>query len=278
VFDKLAGYMHWWMLPMLAVFLAAWLIGCPYMLRSALHRKLQRRRPPQFGQCLVQVMVSGACGALAGLVVFYLIFVIGARLEVRLWILGAIVAAMIVPVVTVVLLMAMLEMPLGDTVEVSLRPLGALMILGLVLALGAGIPARLIRQRDIRRAEAVGNLVRIYQAIVGSYERVLGRPPTDLRQLVEKNYLDAKYLISPNFPDRQVGFFYYPTPTVGGDERQSQKLFACEFLPPGSKGGRAVIFVDGRAEWVPGRQFERLLALRENEQFAQALRHAEQGR
>ncbi len=275
MFEKLGNYTHWWMLPMLGVFLGAWLIGGGYLLRASLHKKLAQRRPPRVGQCVLHMFLGGTAAALAGLVVAYLIYVIGSRADTMLVLPAGLTALLIMPLVAYLVLFGLLNLSARQSLSVALLPVGGLILLTVVLGAAAGIPAIIIRQRERDQNLALRNLQLIHRAAVGSYERNFGKPPRDLSELVERNYFDAKVLQSPGLPGRQVGFFYLSTPARGKDDPNSRRIFACDMQGSYGGRGRGVVLVSGEPMWLKEKAFQALLGEPDNEQFAEALRAAE---
>ncbi len=275
MFEKLGHYTHWWMLPMLGLFLAAWLIGGGYLLRASLHKKLAQRRPPRVGQCVLHMFLAGTAAGLAGLVVAYLLYVIGSRADTRLLLPAGLAALLVMPLVAYLMLFGLLNLSARQSLSVALPPVGGLILLTLVLGAAAGIPAIIIRHRERDQNLALRNLLLIHRAAVGSYEPSFGKPPRDLSELVERNYFDAKVLQSPGLPGRQVGFFYLPTPARGKDDPNSRRIFACDMLGSHGGRGRAVVLVSGQPMWLKEKAFQALLDEPDNEQFAEALRAAE---
>jgi len=275
VFESLANYMHWWMLPLLFVFLLGWLLGCGQLLRFSLQRRLEERHPRSLAVCVFHVLLAGGFAAVSGLVVTYLVYQLGARADAKLVLPAATAGFVVMPIVAYLILLAMLNLSARQTLAAAVPPLGGLVALTVVLGLGAGIPARILRTREVRQQRSVGQLLRIYGAITGQFETSFGRAPEDLRELVEKNILDAKHLQSPGLPDAEIGFFYLSTPTVRDEDAQSKRLFACERRGSHDGRGRAVVYTDGDAEWVTEGRFQQLLKRPENKEFAEALRALE---
>ena len=117
-------------------------------------------------------------------------------------------------------------------------------------------------------------LARIYEAsrLYASWN--LNRPASNLQVLVDAGYIKEKDLASPLRPDEGVGYFYYPR-RVPMPEGESPQMLACDLRRNYEGRGCNVIFNNGEFRWMTEEEFQRNLTVRQNADFAEAIRALE---
>ncbi|NLF31417.1 MAG: hypothetical protein GX591_11105 [Planctomycetes bacterium] len=123
----------------------------------------------------------------------------------------------------------------------------------------------------LTRLKGIGNAIEMYRMDNADAW------PNDLHALVAAAHLDARTLECPR--DRTPGgpdYFY--TPPAGAPNETSPSfettILACDYRR-NHRGSRSVLFADNHVERVDESDFQSLLALPENADFAAALRAAE---
>ena len=262
-----------WQLPLFAVFLFGWLLGGGYLLHRSLRRALPRRGAT-LGRCVLASLLAGAAVLIAAGGVFLLFRTIGERAEVDLKRVGAALAIVAGIPMWFLVLHAMFPLPMARILGLGWPAVGGVLVLGLAVGAGAILPARTLVLRERRKAESVIRLQMIHDLIYVNFERPEAEAPESLQKLVERRILSPSELRSPCNPGREIGYFYTPSRSLPRSERTYQ-LRACEFSHYHSDAGRVVLFRNGECDWVPASEFERLLGLEENKQFAAAFREAD---
>lgn len=261
-----------WQLPLMAVFLIGWLFGGAYLLQRAFEKRLPRRAVT-YGRCVLASLLSGGAAAFAGGVVYLLIITIAERLGTTLNYVGLIPAVLLATVMFYVVVHAMFDLPPSVVVRRGALPIGAILLLGLAVGAGVFLPARRLFFRQMRRAESTHNLYRIQAAIL-QYEQTLAKTPPSLTALVERGEMKAEHLRCPSIPNREIGYFYLPFRSIAR-EAYTEKLRACEFTHDETSPSRLVLFGNGEILPITPADFERLLALGENGDFAGGFREAD---
>ncbi len=274
---RLIGLMNIWMVPAFFVFVAGWLIGGGHLLRKSLLKRANIRRPPKLGSCVMSVFLAGSAGGFAAVIIVYFFYVLAVFTQLKYFfaISGVILSLISMVAVSMLVLWAKYEVSFGETVRLGSPAIGGVLALALLMAVLVGVPSYLVGKTTKARKGAVTALLRIHN-VLRLYERAIGRPPKTLSELLEKNYLEARELQSPAFPEREVGFFYKPTSVfIERDITLTRKIIACEFGGGQIGSGRAVLMVNGDCQWYDKNEFQDLLAEEINAEFAAALRAAE---
>lgn len=290
--DKLKDYLVPAQLPFILAFLAWWLLGASWLLQRALRQRPEFKRRG-LGPCVRAMFLAGlAAAAVAGLT-FKLVFDLADSPEAQpQWrYFGAAPAVLLAVPMAFLVFYASLRLPAGTMLRVSWLPLASVAMAAVVL----GTPAFLLGWFPrINKGKADTSVVRL-RAIDGAirrYEQDQKQPPRDLASLtaesqgpggrVEPKLLDKSELRCPFLPDAELGYFYFPTPSVSERDRdykeKSRVLRACEFTHDQADTYRAMLFVTGEARWNSDREFQSLLALPENAEFAKAFRAADANR
>jgi hypothetical protein len=288
VFDKIRDYLTPWQVPFILAFLAWWLVGAAWLLQRSL-RKLAGLRNQALGPCALSLFLSGLGAAVVGGLTFLLVQRIGespeSHTDVR--VLAIAPAVLLAVPMAFLILYAAFQLPVRLLLRVSWPAMASVAAAAVV----AGVPAFWMGwslRVDVGKAQtSVANLTKIDDAI-RDYERDFEkRPPDNLMVLTKELASKGKKLAPllgeaslkcPFLPDDNVGYFYYPVPSVDKGNRQSQKLRACEWTHPHSARYRAMLFANGDARFNPDEDFQRVLNHSDNADFARAFRAADANR
>ncbi len=266
------NYLHLWQLPLFVSFavLSLWAGG------SLLLRSLRKRQYPKrirMSRCVLISMLAGASGGLAGAVFFFLFESIRAGTGVSLRLPGALVAGIVMILIAYLVAYAMLELPMGAALKVLALPLTVMLLLTGAVGAGAGIPAYFLRKDEVKQQRCLARKLPQIAVALAYHQDTFGDPPQQLKDLAEKNMIDANFLICPGTPEKPIGFFYHPL-RMTRQESAARIFVLCDFRHT-HRGGRNAILANGRYNWYPEEHFESLLTLEDNKQFAAALRAAE---
>jgi len=258
------------------IFLVA-VFGGGYLLWRSLRRHGASRRlgmgRPMVGAFL-GMLAAAFC---SGITVLLVVKIAGPRT-------GVLVGGPLALVVGVVLMWlvwyTMFKLSAAETVRVSLLPLGAIVVWGLVATVAGAVPARAQELRRIARNRSYNAASTLYLAL----ESYIGRgegPPADLQTLVAEGLLKKGQLRCPLSPDREVGFFYEQQAAGTTGAGAKQKLIACSFSDEDPDMHVIVFHPDAEVQQKTQRanpsQFRQLLDRPENARFAQQWRKARDG-
>jgi len=264
-------YLFSWQLPIIAVFILAWLIAGGYLLRLSANR-LKTRRKLTLGRSVLVMFLGGVAASVAGAAVFALMRKVSLRTEADLAVLTGVLVGISMLLGLYVVVYGFLDI---GAVR-ALRAMLPALLLILVLAAALGVPSALIAhdrgERNFNRDVWLLVNLRLIDQKIAAYGL---DPPDTLKRLVERKLLESETLRCPNAPDREVGLFYLPSRTRN-DKQYENTLRACDWRD-NHRGldGRAVMFVTRRILWVSEEEFQELLRKPENAEFAKALAEAE---
>ena len=261
-----------WQLPLMALFLVGWLLGGAYLIQR-LFKAHTTRRTSAYAHCVKVSFLSGGAAWLAAGAVYVLIITIAERYDTTYNYLGLIPAVLTAVAMFYLVLHASFDLPMSVVAPRSGIVVGAIILLGLAVAIGVFLPAQSLLIRQVRRNKSVTNVFRI-NAAVDKYEKAFAKPPSSLGALVDSNTIEPRDLQCPSVPDRKIGYFYLPVPTLAR-EQKGDKLRLCEFTTDETKPGRIVLFATGQVLRTGPADFERLLGLEDNRLFAEKFRQAD---
>jgi len=267
-------YFHPWQLPLIYLFVLGWLVGGAYLLRrSAILRGIRHPRKVSFTRCAKIIFLTVVIGAVCAVVIFFLFRTISLATGSNLTYLGVAIGFLTFLVVCALAINAYFSLSVGEGATVAWLPVGAIVLLGIILGLVAFIPARLLWMKDLQRIRTTQNLALIRRALM-AYERHYYRLPDRLQELSIAGHLPEEILVSPLRPHWPVGYFYRPlVPPPPGDDRP--RLVACSYLNPQYGDGRAMYFSNGLCRWCDAHRVETVLKDEVNAEFATVLRTAE---
>lgn len=277
----------WQLLPLTAFFLASVIVG-GLLLKRLLTRAFAdvasadqpRRRRSRLStlRCMLAMLLAALGAGFAAACIMALFLAIDdASPRVLYWayITGGILTLLAMPAVAYVVLLAMFPLPARRMVWVVLP----IFLLVLAFAAVTFTPTGLIayRQQVLREHQAQTglNLAHIDDAL-RDYELRHNVPAPSLSALAEGGYIEPEYLRSPADPEGDIGYFYMPKRSAPA-RMNTDELRVCDYRDNFDGRGRAILTIDGSSRWVSEEQFQDLLQMDVNQDFAQALREAEGG-
>lgn len=245
-------------------------VGGLLLLKSVKKRDYPKRIT--LSRCILILLFAGAGGSIGGIVFFFLIKNVGVYMDANLKILGGLVGAVVMIIVAFFVIYAMLELSFTKSLKAALVPLGVQVILLGIVGPACLIPAYYMRKADVKQDRCREQLAMIGQALA-TYQRNYERPALTFKDLVEKNVLPANRLKCPAVKDKEIGYFYYPARIIKRQDA-SKQLLVCDFRG-NHPAGRNTLTVNNLFRWYDEDDFEVVLSLPENKEFAAALRAAE---
>jgi hypothetical protein len=274
-----SDYIFAWQFPLFGVFFVGWLVGGGYLFHLTLSKKVQSRRGVSLGRGILISLLSGMAGAMAGAVLYKVGQVLmPPNIEdggMPVSILGVVLGIIGYAVVAWLVVFAMHKIPVGETLSASALPIGATIGLALGIGIACALPAhgqvKERREQEMLMLINSNRLKMLYQHYLYLSPR---EPIESLSVLKNKEGFDDRLLKNAAKPDRELGFFYHPSPkTLQG---QDARLLACDFANTyDGKDTRIVLFTDGRVAQYDEGAFQIELDAEQNQEFAEALRNAE---
>ena len=264
-----------WQLPLVLVFIVAWLWGGGVLFRRSLSR-LGEGKGVTLGKGVLVSFLAGLAGCIAAGAVFVV-----CRKALDASLISLLIAAPLFPIMAYLVVFAMFNHSPGQTLRAALLPLVAIILAAGVIGAACGIPAvhtrRAYRQEQRHIQTTQLRMDRLFQAMSLKPEK----PPKTLQDLLEIPGVKPAWLKSPANDKREVGFFYLqPNHLSSPDDKTGRyKILACDFIDNFAsypKPGRTVLYATGQAEFLPPSSFNSLLAKPENKAFAKALKQAEE--
>lgn len=264
-----------WQLPLVLVFIVAWLAGGGVLFRRSLSR-LSAGKGITLGKGVLVSFLAGLAGCIAAGAVFVVCHKALDRPVVSL-----LIAAPIFPIMAYLIIFSMFNYSPSQTLRAALLPLVAIMLAAGAVGAACGIPAVYTRRAYLQEQKHIQTtrirLDRLFQAMSLKPEK----PPKTLQDLLEISGVEPAWLKSPANDKRKVGFFYLqPNHLSSPDDTAGRyKILACDFIDNFAnypKPGRTVLYATGRVEFLPSSSFNSLLAKPENKAFAKALKEADQ--
>lgn len=259
-------YMFWWQAPLFLAFVAGWIFGGGYLLRRVCLNRDYDERKIRHGRAYLIMTLSGSAAGFAGGVVFFLLRSIGTALGVQLLHVGTIAAILVSLPAAYLIFYVMLEFPAGKVLKTSLLPLASVYILGVITVIIAGLPAREIRQTNLKKRACMAHVRDITKALM-DYEAKFGRPAPSLETLVEKSLLQAEDLRLELTPTSDNSFTY-AIASFRGRPDPKKIILASRKIP--DLDGRAVLFATREASWKDEEDFQKLLRRSINKDIAKA--------
>ncbi len=256
-------------------FLAAgiiWIFGGGYLFKKTLSKFPENKRM-KLSKGIVVALLTGA----VGVVISGLIFVV----TLKAWakpVVSLIAAAPFFPIMAYLTAFSMFKLSAKQTLRACLLPIGSGILLLGVTGAGCGIPTIMTRRAFIKKINlavtARNNLDKVFKVIA----RNPAAPPESLNELVKIEGFDPELLKSPANSSREIGYFYLKPDRVSPFGDDKQQLLACDFrdnFEQYPEKGRSVLYTNGKTEFLRQTAFRGILAKKENEAFAKALKEAE---
>lgn len=260
-------YLYSWHWILLMVFLAGWLLGGGWLMARGLKKILATRRP-QMGRGVLLALLSGGAGAVGAAVIFIFFRQIGQVIKSdHLIIPGAVVALLTGLALAYLVVFAMQSLTARQTGKLVALPMASILALSAVIAGTAGPYSYNLTQERRGQDDCSRNL-RYIQYYLKSYSRTNLMPQT-LQVLVDRKQIKAEQLFCPARADEKRGYFY-----MARDLKKQQAdttIVLCD-LHENHKNGRCVIMADWSTAWLTEQEFQELLKLPVNAEFADALK------
>jgi len=271
---KLRMWLHVWQLPLVALFIAGWILGGAWLLRRAARKSPSAKvRRTTFVRWCQLSFLSGAFG-MGGAVVVLCIFIALSKITaLPLMRVGAVVAAVLGVLLAWLVFFASLPVTGRQSLALAAKPMGAVVVLAALLGTLAYFPALSHIRENYHYYRTVLNLIDIRRAL-NAYHRECGVMPDRLQQLVDARLAEPDVLASGVNPHLPVGYFYVSPGRKKADPTPIQ-IVAVSFLSEQHPNCRAVLFVDGDLKWFQAVEGDLFLAKEVNADFAAALRQAE---
>lgn len=273
-----------WQWAILPAFVIGWILGGAFLLKRSFF-KVQPQSKAKFGKFLLTSLLSGTGGLAMGGAVYFLVDAIGKQLDADVRIVSAAIALVIALLAAYIIVYAMLNLPAKQSFKVGTPALLAVGLLGLAAGLGCVLPAMSARQDSHRLDVCHKNLLALGEAI-RSYEDRNGKPPATLQDIVDDPHKEpsVKATIVLCAPDHGNARQYFYRPARGlppalvdngqRHETQTKTLRLCDFKG-NHPNGRYVQFINGYSQFVLESDFQELLKLSDNFDFAKELKAVE---
>jgi len=262
------GYAHVWQLPLLLLYVCAWLIGGTYLTRWALrrHAGVPRSKATMARSFRVNFLSGGAGNVGAGTVLlFFMLLCQRGETVQKGW---AIVGVVLAPVVMLGMswlvqmnILSVAPKVLGRMVCVTTVPL--LVLMG-ILGAGTWVKARQTRMENVGLARCEKNLRNLNKHLSRWANLRLSVPAPDLETIVDGVNVRPEQLRCPGSHSDRPGYLYVSVP----DERQNPDNRTSKLRLADRRGNhpgrRVVVYADNRTDVIREEEFQRLLELPEN--------------
>jgi len=275
VMSKFQVYLHVWQLPLVALFLAGWILGGGWLLHRATQRSPSAKvRRISVVRCYQLSFLSGVFGMGSSAITLYIFAALSRATHLPLMAVGAAVATAMGILLALLVFHASLSVGIHQSMAMAIRPLAAVIATALLLGACAYFPARRIFWADLRYYKTFENLKEISRALK-AYDRQYHAWPNDLQQLIDTRLITANLLVAPINPHLPVGYFYKPPGRKDSSPLPSQ-LVAVSLISPKRPGGRALLLADGELKLLRHQSANLFLDDETNADFTDALLKAEQ--
>lgn len=264
-------YLYAWQFIHLVILAGGWLGLGSWMLQRALAKHGGPRRA-RMGRCVGITLLAGLAGGLTGMAIFHVVQSLGGCLNMSMRLPAALAGAIVALVTAWLVIYAMLETTVKQTLRIAAPSLVVLVALIAVLGGDAAIRTRTEHRREIRKAICRENMTYIYHALL-TYQSNTGDPIGNLESLAKEKLLKMGRLACPGRPANKIGYFYLPGRIVPA-AIDTHRILVCD-LRGNHPGGRNVMLANSRIMWESTAEFQLLLGEDENKEFAAALKKAE---
>lgn len=266
-----------WQIPFLLAFLAGWLLGGAWLFRWSIRRFSPQPRL-RFKHYVLIAFLTPLAGFAVGGALLFMVYAIGIRLGADWRVPAAIVGGIVSILVAFVTAYAMLNATLKQALRAGAVPLGAVFLLTAAVGVSCVLPALSIRHEGaavFRCRENIGEIARALSAYKGDAQGLL---PSSLQRLVDdprfRSPIRPEMLACPAADPSSVGYFYLRTGRYGERIGEKRTIVLCDLKGNHAKA-RNIVFADGNYRPVWEQEFQDLLGLPENKEFAKALALAE---
>ena len=261
---------QWQVIPVL-LFMFCWVVLGGWMLQWTLKKYAQVK--VALGKCSVKLLAAGFGALIVGGLVFLAIDKIG-QLSDYNFTKAAVAAGTIAGLSFAFLVIyAMLDLPLKRVIKLSLPIFAILIVLGAII-FGVSIPFA-VSQRNFNKGLAdCSNKMKFVCKLLNMHSRATDLPE-NMDEITKKLKI-ADIVVCPGIPDKKVGYFYLrPKKSV----IPANTLVFCDLGENhGGKGRNAIVFESNKYVWVwnNSRDFQALLDMEINSEFAKALKDAKE--
>lgn len=230
-------------------------------------------------KCVLALLLAGMGGGFAGAAIFALFRSIeGTTHETIVWllVLGGVLSLIAMLGVAYLILLTMFPLPAGRVFRAAVPTFAFVLVLGAIFGTPTALVARQQRMFDLHQEITLLRNLRGIDDALRNYEVLHNEAAPSLEHLVEQEYLMPAMVKSPANPDRAIGYFYIPRRSAGTGT-ETQEIRASDLRENFEGRGRGVLFTNGARMWVSEGEFQQLLNLEVNSDFAEALREYEGG-
>ncbi len=264
------AYLFLWQLPVFLAFAAAWLIGGTYLTRRALGACTDLPRSKLgTARCLRLNFLATGAGLLALLIIAIFFTALAKRTRTLALLAGAVVVGLPgMMAMTWMVLLNLLDLPRKTVLRITATSAGPVLAVLVVLAGATAVPTWFLGQAR-RMAQGCKSNLRWVETGLAEYAQREGREAPSLEALVDRNYIEQKYLRCPANPTEKIAYAYAPRP-AGSEVEGSSRILLCD--RDANHGGRRIaLFANGNIEEIDEDRFAELLKLPENRQLAEQL-------
>ncbi len=264
----ISDYLFPWQLVILGAYVAAWLVGGPYLTRWGLRRIGMRERQASLGRSS-QVNFLAQSAALVAMLAVSGFFVVCAVKWGPRWLalLGGLLGLSAMFFVSLLVQSVMLDLSGRELFRAAGPPAAAATLLWAAVLAGAFVPARMRRQTDLVAGYCRRNLTAIYDALIGYRDPQALPGAPSLQALLDEKLLDSEdKLRCPAGSGQEANYRYVPHAKVepaGRGEALTNVLIAWDSRPRHG-GSRMVLFSDATIARLTEAEFRALLAEPQN--------------
>jgi hypothetical protein len=262
----ISSYLHLWQLPVIMLYLLAWVVGGPYLTRWILRKTaLPRHKTGMVHAARINFLGNGSALLALGTVTGSLA-VLGQRLGYpHFYLLAAVVGPAVMLVMSWAVHWVMLEVPGREVLRIITRTTVPLLALGALLGVATGVPTWYLRRAELKRQGCRENLLRLHSLLHSYEQQNPGQEAPTLEALLKNPDARKEWFHCAGRTGPEPSYLYAPAPTLEGN--LSQQVRVCDRR--GNHGrARLVLFTDGRVEEFSEAEFARLMQEPLNRQMA----------
>jgi hypothetical protein len=268
-------YIKWFQLPIFAIFVFGWLVIGGYLFQRQLSTVLQSRRI-RFSEGLMLSLLSGSFGAFAGGAAFYAgVKLLGTEHMASALAVGLLLAVASFVVVAFLFVFVSKNQSFSKTIQISVLPIGATLVIGLLCGAAAFVPAYFMRQHEIEVLQLQIKTQQHMQTIYQALSKSPLNPPARLEELLAEEMITPEVLQSPANPSRAIGFIYHPAPLQSPTEENPARIILADYKDAYGEPIRMILYNTGETRSVPEAMFQGYLQDPDQAEFAKAVQQAE---